>query len=653
MEGRAGRRWRIGALVLLFVVGVVAIVAFWWGDLTRGDPAYLPPSESSVFALVDAAPYSSKRHVTIRYGADLSETVDGPLAVETTKLIAYDSNVVLGAEAILGQTAGEFFDVVFAERRGVVQSFALLMKMRDGSVGVWDWNFDGDVFSELVEGRQLGQSEVTPLLTAEQLTGASRGEFVEVDGRSFRADTNAFSGRELEAVYLFLVSSEETVISLQYAGFRASRTPSSVIEISGIGSLPAVNPPLLIVTTSDGERIDVTANDRSQYVFPRPEADLFSLVFRSGLDVFYPPYGRWFPRDHDFDGMVVRFEPEYVNNDGELSDLAAWQSSIKSSRLRSDFAQTSPHVRAWWTGTANKRVRFRSEYFLNNLGLHDRDMIGGVSDKCLYGLAFGESDIEARQVRLFEKSTTLAAENLSIALQRCVRIHSIAPGHSLQSYAHIEELIGRLDAKFVVFAANNSTFMYLTPAFQAAYFGYTPEHSPVDAFDLENGNLRYIPATDDSFNFPGAPTSVFPSGAAVAYAFTLPEADAPPEARNAWAVLGRLLERYHAEFPDTVIVLDTLYEVFRCPAQGDCGAVEQRSAREGVGNVPAGLPQFFENLSPYCEFEGVVCTALETDERFSGPFAQPLIYENDFHLTRAGNYWHARRFSDAIADRLR
>lgn len=609
---------------------------------------------SNVFALIDQVPYSAKRHVSVRYGANLKEVNSGPIAVEKTVVTPYSETVVLGGEKIETQVAADSFAISFSAETDVPQSFAVLLVMEDSVPKALLHNYSEDQLLALSTRTKLALSRVDPLLTDEQVKNVSFDLLGADDGGLvFSASISETDITNLKSVYLVFERPNLEAVSIVFAGFRSDSPPEDVIVLHSQKPGMSGVQPALLVTDSNANRYSVEADENGTYVFPRPTTGVFSLTFSTEVDVFYMPYGRWFARDQKLNGYEMLFTPEYVNDGGGVSDLRAWQASIRTSDIVSEFSSsTSPHVRAWWAGSANKRIRFRGDYFQNNLGFHDRDVDMSLESECLRGVYFAESDVQAIQVRLFEKSHILAAEEIALSEQKCTYIHAIAPGHTLQSYVHINKIVSEIAPDFLLFAANPSTFMYLTPAFQEAYFGYGSGHSPVASFDLDGQeNLKFVPPATDWFAHTTKPSFAFENGVVVSAAYGLALEHAPPEAVKGWKTLNKIVDRYQSDFPGVLIVLDTLYEVARCAAQGDCGSVPVKSIDNVV--VQGGVPQFFANISSVCEGTGVVCTALRPEPQLSTPVARALIYENDFHLNRHGHYWLGNRLAQSIIEHLR
>src|SRR5262249_36177227 len=142
--------------------------------------------------------------------------------------------------------------------------------------------------------------------------------------------------------------------------------------------------PVLHLTSEDGSEQTVYTNDKRRYVFERPPGAVFSAAFASNGNVTYFPFGRWISRDQSLNEFKILLAPDYVNAGSETNSLDAWRASIMRSRLQSLYASAYPaHTRAWWSGTAGKATRFRSDYFYNNMGFHDSDIVPQESDRCI------------------------------------------------------------------------------------------------------------------------------------------------------------------------------------------------------------------------------------------------------------------------------
>jgi hypothetical protein len=146
------------------------------------------------------------------------------------------------------------------------------------------------------------------------------------------------------------------------------------------------------------------------------------------------------------------------------------------------------------------------------------------------------------------------------------------------------------------------------------------------------------------------PNPILDSGAAIDTAFLLPEKDAPPEANSAWRVLEAIVKQYKREFPETMVVLDGSYERARCAAQEGCAPRDIVSATS-KSPVSGGPSVFYRRLRGLCAQVDAVCVApAESGEE--SVFRRPMLYENDFHYTRFGNYWLAEKLAQGLAGPL-
>ncbi|MCP4733275.1 MAG: hypothetical protein GY873_03690 [Bosea sp.] len=606
--------------------------------------------KSTVVALIDQVPYSAKSHVTVRYGANIFEARTGPIAIGSTYLQPYGDTIVFGADAFPVPVRSDAFLLQFGGT-GDLPAFGVLLKRREAPPLGFVHNLPEDDLRRVVQANVLALSQVDPLLSAKDAPTLAIKTLESASpagtDRSFRIDLAGDGAAPIEAAYLVLKPKGREPVVLDYAGFVRDRVTPSMIALHAIGA-PDDGGVTLELRDQRGVTTTVYPDGNGNFVFARPQGAIFSATFRTMNEVFYAPPGRWLAAEQDVDAEIV-LRPDYVNPGGQLNDLDACRRSIRRSRLQTLYTEFyAPHTRAWWSGAANKMTRFFNQYFHNNIGFHDIDVLQQNKEQCRVGMYLGESLVEARQVRLFERSATLISERLSLALQRCVLVHTMAPGKTIQSYEDILRIQRDLKPDFLMFELSPSIFMYMTPEFQRRFFGYSEGQSPVSAFKLdEKGTLQYLPPSPKWMEHTVPPNPILGSGGQIGTAFLLPEKDAPPEANTAWSVLEAIIRQYNKEFPDTLIVLEGLYERARCAAQEGC-APRQLPSVTTSSPVSAGPSVFEQRLTDLCGKVKAVCSVGKPGDEES-VFRRSMIYENDFHFTEYGNYWLAEQVARDLA----
>jgi hypothetical protein len=622
------------------------------GSRVSGEPrAPVILGQSTVEVLVDEVPYSAKSHVTVRYGATIFEQRVGPVEIGSTYLLPYSETVVLGAEALLEPIEADEFLLQFG--KGTTQPpFALIVRRRGAPPLVFDGGLADDFVATTVQSSLLALSQADPIIPGGQL---DRGSFVHLSGQEtdgqgvIRIPAKVDRAAPVESFHLIFKAVKDEPIVLDYAGFVSNKPAAAVVSVTATGA-ERDGPARLEIVDEHGVLTTVEPDQNGRFVFPRPRAPTFSATFRTTNSVGYFAAGRWLSASQQLEPAVV-IEPDYVNSGGETNELAVWQRSIKLSRLQSLYTQTfAPHTRAWWGGAANKMTRFRGEVFYNNIGFHDIDAVPQNADQCIVGVYYGESVVEARQMRLYRKASTILGELLSVKLGRCVLVHAMASGRSVQSYEDIRRAWGDLHPKFMMFEMSPSLFLYMTPTFQRHFFGYGEGASPVATMTFDaQGHLQYLPPSPKWRESLVPPSPVLESGGQLASAFLLSEKDAPPEANRAWQVFEATLRQYRAEMPDALFVIDGLYERAACLAQDGCGP---HSLLAIGSTVATGGATFFEDrLVATCARVLVVCGMAKRDAP-GAIFKNPMLYENDFHYTGYGNDWAAHELARDLAAAL-
>ncbi len=616
--------------------------------------AVSPGDRSTQLALFDQVPYSAKAHVTVRYGASIIEQRSGPIAIGSTRLLPYTTEVVVGAEALISPVVADRFMLKFGRNSALPRGYALLLKRREAPPLAFVQGMEEVDVRRIVQAATLGLSQVDPLLApeaAQDLTLRSIDIGASGSDHSFVVELGEFGTSPIEAVHLIIQATPGREVSIEYAGLVGDEAPPTLSVVQAVGT-DAEGVTTLELRDQKGGLTRVFPDRQGTFIFQRPADEVFAATFRTTNGTYYFPAGRWLAGAQSLPAKIV-LAPEYVNPGGQTNDLRSWQASVKTSKLQSLYTEFyAPHTRAWWSGAATKMTRFFNPYFHNNIGFHDIDVIPANGEQCLVGFYIGESLVEARQVRLFERSATLLGEQLSLTLQRCVIVHTIAPGKTIQSYEDILRLQGDARPQFMVFDMNPSVFMYITPIFQKHFFGYSEDQSPVAAFKLDGNNALSYLAPVPAFLMapPLKPHPVLPSGGQLATAFILPEADAPPEANRAWKTLESIIGQYRQEFPNTLVALDGVYERARCAAQEGC-ATRSLVSTSTKAETSGGPTVFEERLRALCARSGAICSVAGARDEES-IFRRPMIYENDFHYTRFGNAWLAQRLAQDLAGPL-
>lgn len=611
--------------------------------------ARLLDRRATVLALADNVPISAKSHVSVRYGATLIESRLGPLSVGQTALLPYADTVVVGADSLTFAVQADGFALQFAEE--VRTPFAVVIRTRSG-VRSFAAGLESETLTRVLRSNLLGQSQLDPILTEVQASTMVVGP-LESDATlppfTFIIPGPFTAQDPVEAVHIVFSKVENAPILLNYAGFIREGSAGRLIEIQGPAGA-AANPGILEITTETGTRTKVFPAASGLFVFPRPETAVFSITFRRQETLSYTGAGRWLSGNQtiDRDSLVSL---DFINPAADINDLDVWRRSVKRSRIQSAYTELyAPHTRAWWSGAGGKMTRFRNEYFTNNVGFHDIDVVRQNKQQCLVGVYVGESLVEARQVRLFERSASILSERLSIALGRCVIVHVVAPGKTIQSYDDIERLRQDIDPDFLAFEFSPSVFMYMTPIFQRHFFGYAEGKSPVGTFRKEaNGELTFLPPFGRWLEARVAPNSILPSGVYIGAAYLLKPDDEPPEVAAAWAMLDSLVRQYKTEMPKTLIVVEALYERARCAAQEGCGL--RAIAAGAKGEVQGGPAMFESRMHDFCRSTAITCSI--SREGDPAATSAPLIFENDFHFTRFGNDWLAERLARDVAGPLK
>ena len=217
-----------------------------------------------------------------------------------------------------------------------------------------------------------------------------------------------------------------------------------------------------------------------------------------------------------------------------------------------------------------------------------------------------------------------------------------------KSYEDIYRAASDLQADFFIFGASPSHYMHVTPLFQEYFLGYTKGFSPVAAFDLDSANkLIYFPAVPDWLDHRVSTRPVLDDGTPLSAAFRIDPELAPEPVHRAWKMLTSLIRQYRTEFPQVLIILDGAFEYARCATSGDCIAYGIKPAPAAGGSSGGGT--FFERrLTRLCRDTGATCSLARDQNTGFSVYRRNLIYENDFHYTRFGNYWLA----DTIAGKM-
>lgn len=602
--------------------------------------------KSQVVTFMNDVSHTTRPNIVQRYGVDVIERYDGPVTVSATELRPHDAAIFVYAEMESAVASESTLRIKLSDT--APSSIGLVLTTPDQTYLFASSKAEalqGMVGSLSQDGRIGGSTLPKPLrdalgrrLVVLSLTQNACG--LEAD---LPDEITSITGWGLLST-----ETQERVIAVSDAGIYNPVRQVPDILTGRISSHSGIGPGIVELTYANKEVRHVTPSLDGRFAFKDefPNVPLRIGYQNDGQESF-PLSGRWLGVgrvDHRLDIVETG---DFINVDGRLSDSC---DSIgrTSGSVRYDINPRPGHFLREWCGSRGAVMEFENTYFVNNLGMHDRDVLWDKDRDCLTVAHFGHSSVEAVQVPLHLKHNILAGELLATKLGQCVRIHTFEGNYSIASQPRIEWVMEALNPDIVIFAMHRQMIQLLTPDLLESIFGYTEGNAHHESLKLnDRGKLIYVPNNPRYALTKTVETKSMAEGYPLGLAYNLPIDVMPEIAREAYDVVEQALGDYKKRWRKSRFAVEFTHTYAECEKANYC--VQTATFRDA--DHDAGAVGYARNMQTVCDRADAICIdgglPLEIYRGFPD-----LVFQYDAHYTRKGNRYQAGLIASQIADAL-
>ncbi len=380
----------------------------------------------------------------------------------------------------------------------------------------------------------------------------------------------------------------------------------------------------------------------------------------------YADRGRWFEARESVTRATIRVAPQFANPQGKPIDPQGARLAGPDKPLA--FARYKPQALIRWPGTPGVQTFYREveplrresappmqeffgETFTNSIGFVDRERFAGNRDGCLRIAHAGGSSSVGIQVRPFEKFNALLEQELGVRLGRCVEVISAGRdnGDPGAVYPAVRDYLAPLAPDLLIVEHMQLLGLQMQPELLRRLLGWSFDYSPLPHFLVRDGVATFAPS-DDSWPLSVSKPDRSPMKPGVPFLQTLslPTADLPPEAVEAWRALEAVLRAYRTLMGATPVALQTGADQARCHLARSCGP---RLVWPDGTSITGGVGVFMEHVARACEAAGTIC--LQPPVYAHAPGLEDLTYRDDGHYTLRGHQWLANHLADQLEPLLR
>lgn len=609
--------------------------------------------QSMALPLIDDVPYASHPAVTQRYGASLYEHKTRPILTDYTVVDMHDNFAVVMVEfdAAIQSPAGALSaQIKFNRPEDMTGVTAALIV---GNEGASSRIYGADMTATLeasAQSKTLAGSGLFPE-TAAALSGLKWTPWS--DGgceTTLSADIDASQSAPITFMALALRSETPRRIRIDAAGLVYKTVPMQPEFFSGqILDAQTRWPGYIELDYENGQSRRVTPSLTGAFVFEDefPKQGL-RVSFKKKGQEHYPVQGRWIGARRALGALQVKVKGEYINIDGHKSDKNCLLGETPSARLLIAPLLRPGHAMTKWCGATGRVQELYNRHFLSAAGMHDQDFDLAPKDDCLRVAHIGHSSVQARQISLYEKHNIIAAERLSLELQRCVYVHTFAGNMSIVSEPRLDWVMENYKPDLVLFAVHRQMIQLLTPELLNATYGYKRGNANGESFDLKaNGSLEYIPADPRYALKPKDEPQRTIDDYPLALAYNLPLDAMPSIAKKSFDTVEALLARYKTKYPSVKFGLEYSHTIAECDKANYC----QKSVTFKGKPYRAGAEGYADTVLGVCDRAGVSCVNAPLPPPMLRAFPD-LVFQYDAHYTKLGNYWQAKHVEQALAPAL-
>lgn len=609
--------------------------------------------QSMALPLIDDVPYASRPQVLQRYGASVYEHKSRPILTDYTVIDMHDDLSVMMVEfdSPTVMPAGPLsVQIKFNEdaNMGGVKA-ALIIGFEGQPAQIYGADLSS-ALNEAATSKSLAGSGLFPE-TAEQLSNLQSTALPSDDCDTLlSAELENAPSAPITFIGLALQSDAARRIKIDAAGIVNKKTPAQPEYLSGqIIDAQTRWPGHIELDYENGQSRRVTPSLTGRFMFEDefPEQGL-RVSFKKKGQEHYPAQGRWIGARRAVGALQVPVKGEYANIDGHKSDEMCPLGENPNGRLLIGPLKRPGHAMSKWCGSTGRVQELYNRYFLNAAGMHDQDFDLTPKDDCLRVAHLGHSSVQARQVPLYEKHNVIAAERLSLKLQRCVYINTFAGNTSIVSEPRIDWIMENYKPDAMVFAVHRQMIQLLTPELLNATYGYKRGHANGESFDLKpNGDLEYIPSDPRYALTPKDEPNRTVDGYPLALAYNLPLDVMPSIAKKSFDTVEALLTRYKAKYPDVKFGLEYSHTIAECDKANYC----QKTVTFKDKQYRAGAEGYADTILALCERADVTCVNAPLPPAMLRAFPD-LVFQYDAHYTKLGNYWQAQHVEQALTPAL-
>lgn len=487
-----------------------------------------------------------------------------------------------------------------------------------------------------------GRAAFVDLLSAPASFEQPAGQYA--NGLSWRLEDETHC---VERLFLFVdITEAEGPVSLDYAGFARRRLDSDrLISISIEEARPFSVDVDIIFESGKSVKLFPTLDGDLTFSLPEQDEPYSVRVQRDGT-YFYSQYGRW------LSGVAGR--PLVVKARRPAADLSkkvdTAENLFHGRRKPSDYASIYPdHVAMRYVGVG-KVQEYDNYLFTNNFGYHDQDRLFENDDDCFRIFVAGSSTTDAIQVPVNQHFSTLAEEDLGIAIDRCVEVISASTsnGDMSASWEHWTNYGTYFDPDLVLFETEPELMLQMNDVYASSYLGWALHNPPKGRFTRDAaGDLSYVPRslTYHTDLNPEPPRSGLPDG----YndrAFYYYDFDAlPPELVEVFDLKEAILTLAEEGSPTTQFGMLSIVRQLTC--KGDCPS---SPATLPTGQtVSVGIQKWLENFDRECDRRDWYCINPPLPDGFDRP-GNFLSWDFDGHPSPSGHQWIAREMAGAVLE---
>jgi hypothetical protein len=322
----------------------------------------------------------------------------------------------------------------------------------------------------------------------------------------------------------------------------------------------------------------------------------------------------------------------------ELAPVAA-----TSPEYAEKYAAThAPHSRRFYAGTGKRKLSYMVEDYVNNFGFIDKDRRVENPDKAIRILLQGECWTEGQQSTMNLHMNTFLESFLRRRTGVPVEVLVTATSSSTPaSWSLIfEKYASRFDPQFVFLFVNNFNLSHLEPTLLKKVIGWDKEHAPYKMYDFdEKGNLREFAPDPNYGAFMTAPDpSPILGKVPILYSYGVLSIEPELVERSFQLLQAILAEQYLKRMRPKAAVLGLIV------------GYDQPHAPQYATRYPpfaVAYDQWLARIREVCDGLGIRMLDL-SPRLFREDFSSVLLWEQDSHLTPAGNY----QFAEALADQI-